>query len=95
VLFTCGWPIMLAGEDAIGRLPAAAWKPGITQDGQAEQDKDVAEVTGLMTRAGNWPDGLRWIAPQGEAVAPPPAQPHRLREKDRLEVLHQLHEHPR
>jgi Transposase DDE domain group 1 len=62
VLFTCGWTIMAADEDAIRRLPAAAWKPGITQDGTAEQDKDTAEITGLMTRAGNWPDGLRWIA---------------------------------
>ena len=62
VLFTCGWSIMDADEDAIRQLPAAAWKPGITQDGRAEQDKDVAEITGLTTRAGNWPDGLRWIA---------------------------------
>jgi len=62
VLFTCGWTIMPADEDAIRRLPAAAWKPGATQDGEAEGDKDVAEITGLMTRAGNWPEGLRWIA---------------------------------
>src|SRR6185312_2544661 len=62
VLFTCGWTIMPADEDAIRQLPAAAWKPGITQDGRAEQDKDIAEITGLTTRAGNWPDGLRWIA---------------------------------
>lgn len=26
------------------------------------QDKEVAEVTGLMTRAESWPGGLRWIA---------------------------------
>ena len=62
VLFTCGWTIMPADEDAIRQVPAAAWQPGITQDGEAEGDKDVAEVTGLMSRAGNWPDGLRWIA---------------------------------
>jgi len=62
VLFTCGWTIMAAGEDAIRQVPAAAWKPGITQDGTAEEDKDAAEITGLMTRAGNWPEGLRWIA---------------------------------
>ena len=39
-----------------------AWAPGLTQDGDAEDDKDVAEISGLMTRAGNWPGGLRWIA---------------------------------
>jgi Transposase DDE domain group 1 len=62
LLFTCGWAIMAADEDAIRQVPAEAWKPGITQDGGTEDDKDVAEITGLMTRAGNWPDGLRWIA---------------------------------
>ncbi len=68
VLFTCGWTIMPADEDAIREVPADAWKPGLTQDGGAEEDKEVAEVTGLMTRAGNWPGGLRWIA---RRVKPP------------------------
>jgi hypothetical protein len=62
VLFTCGWTIMAADEDAIRQLPATAWKPGITQDGDVEEDKEVAEITHLMSRAGNWPGGLRWIA---------------------------------
>jgi len=62
LLFTCGWMITAADEDAIRQVPADAWKPGTGQDGTAEDDKDVAEITGLMTRAGNWPDGLRWIA---------------------------------
>jgi hypothetical protein len=68
LLFTCGWMITAAGEDAIAAIPRQAWQPGITQDGRAEQDKDVAEITGLMTRAGNWPQGLRWIA---RRVRPP------------------------
>jgi DDE family transposase len=62
VLFTCGWMITAADEAAIRQVPAGAWKPGIAQDGGTEQDKDVAEITDLMSRAGNWPDGLRWIA---------------------------------
>jgi hypothetical protein len=62
VLFTCGWMITAADEDAIRQVPADAWKPGTTQDGGAEDDKDVAEITGLMSRAPNWPGGLRWIA---------------------------------
>jgi hypothetical protein len=62
VLFTCGWMITAADEDAIRQVPAAARQPGTAQDGAAEDDKDVAEITGLMTRAGNWPEGLRWIA---------------------------------
>ena len=28
VLFTTGWMITAADEDAIGKVPAAAWKPG-------------------------------------------------------------------
>jgi hypothetical protein len=62
VLFTCGWMITAADEAAIAQVPADAWKPGTCQDGTIEEDKDVAEITGLMARAGNWPDGLRWIA---------------------------------
>ena len=62
VLFTSGWMITAADEDAIRQAPAAAWKPGTCQDGTIEDDKEVAEITGLMSRAGNWPDGLRWIA---------------------------------
>jgi len=62
LLFTCGWMITAADEDAIRKVPADAWKPGTGQDGTAEDDTDVAEITGLMSRAGNWPAGLRWIA---------------------------------
>jgi hypothetical protein len=62
VLFTCGWMITAADEDAIRQVPAEAWKPGIAQGGTAEQDKDIAEITHLMSRAGLWPEGLRWIA---------------------------------
>jgi hypothetical protein len=62
VLFTSGWMITAADEDAIAQVPAGAWKPGTGQYGKAEEDKDVAEITHLMSRAGNWPEGLRWIA---------------------------------
>jgi Transposase DDE domain group 1 len=62
VLFTCGWMITAADEDAIRQVPEDTWKPGTRQDGSVEDDKDVAEITGLMSRAGNRPEGLRWIA---------------------------------
>jgi hypothetical protein len=61
MLFTCGRMITQADEDAIKMVPAGAWKPGIAQDGSTEQDKAVAEITHLMSRSGNWPEGLRWI----------------------------------
>jgi predicted glycosyl hydrolase (DUF1957 family) len=47
--------IIAADEDAIGKLPEHAWKPGIAWDGGIEEDKAVAEITHLMSRAGNWP----------------------------------------
>jgi Transposase DDE domain group 1 len=41
-LFTCGWMITAADEDAIKMVPADVWKPGIAQDGTLEEDKAVA-----------------------------------------------------
>jgi Transposase DDE domain group 1 len=61
VLFTCGWAITDADEQAIRLLPAAAWQAAVGQDGTAQHDKHVAEITHLMTRAVIWPAGLRWI----------------------------------
>jgi hypothetical protein len=52
LLFTCGWTILEADEEAIAAFPSGAWKPGVRQDGTAEDDKDVAEITHLMARAG-------------------------------------------
>jgi hypothetical protein len=62
LLFTCGWTILDADEQAIASLPGTAWQPGLLQDGGLEDDKDCAEITHLMTRAEHWPDGLRFVA---------------------------------
>src|SRR6266568_809283 len=61
VLFTCGWAITEADEQAIGLLPSAAWQAAVDQDGVVQDDKHVAEITHLMRRAAAWPAGLRWI----------------------------------
>ena len=61
VLFTCGWAITAADEQAIRLLPAAAWQAAVGQDGTVQHDKHVAEITHLMSRAAGWPQGLRWI----------------------------------
>ena len=61
VLFTCGWMITPTDEDAIAKLPASAFQPGLDQDGTVQEDKHVAEITHLLSRAAGWPDGLRWI----------------------------------
>ena len=61
VLFTCGWAITEADEQAIGLLPSGAWQAAVDQDGVVQQGKHVAEITHLLGRAAGWPAGLRWI----------------------------------
>ena len=95
VLFTCGWMITAADEDAIRQRPRgrveARHRPGRQRRG------------GQGRRGDHGPDEPRrelarraaLDRPPGEAVPPPHEQPDGLREEDRLEVLHHLHEHPR
>jgi len=61
VLFTCGWAITEADEQAIRLLPATGWQAAVDQDGVVQDDKHVAEITHLLSWAGRWPAGLRWI----------------------------------
>jgi Transposase DDE domain group 1 len=61
VLFSCGWAITGADEQAIGLLPASAWQAAVDQDGVVQHDKHIAEITHLLSRAAGWPAGLRWI----------------------------------
>jgi hypothetical protein len=61
VLFTSGWMITAADEEAIRLLPATAWQTAVDQDGAVQEDKHVAEITDLLSRAAAWPAGLRWI----------------------------------
>jgi hypothetical protein len=44
VLFTSGWAITGADEQAIRLLPAA-WQAAVDQDGAVQQDKHVTEIT--------------------------------------------------
>jgi hypothetical protein len=48
----------------------------IAMGATAMADIAAAEITHLMSRAGNWPDGLRWIA---RRVKPSRPAPTRLR----------------
>jgi hypothetical protein len=61
VLFTSGWMITAADEEAIRLLPATAWQTTVDQDGAVQEDKHAAEISHLLSRAGRWPAGLRWI----------------------------------
>ncbi|WP_253868211.1 transposase [Promicromonospora umidemergens] len=74
VVFTIGWAITRADEDAIAALPETAWEPYLDQDGTIRSQKlpeggfdqygDVAELTGLNGRItkNGWPTGLRLVA---------------------------------
>src|SRR5215467_7863316 len=39
VLFTCGWAITEADEQAIRLLPAAAWQAAVDQDGTVQEGR--------------------------------------------------------
>src|SRR5436305_6190832 len=52
VLFTSGWAITGADEQAIGLLPSGAWQAAGDQDGVLQEDTHVAEIPGLPGRAG-------------------------------------------
>jgi hypothetical protein len=53
-LFTCGWMITAADEDAIRKVPAGAWQPGIAQDGSLEgkslDPEFAAKITAQYSR---------------------------------------------
>ena len=61
VRFTVGWTITDADETAIAALPADAWTSSLQPDGTATDTAQVAELTGLNPRLGNWPAALRLI----------------------------------
>ena len=61
VKFTVGWTITDADETAIAALPEQAWSSSLRQDGTATDTAQVAELTGLNTRLGGWPAGLRLL----------------------------------
>ncbi len=75
MLFTSGWAITEADEQAIGLLPPGAWQAAVDQDGAVQHDQHVAEITRLLGRAGNWPGGLRWIV---RRTRPPRRQAKKL-----------------
>jgi hypothetical protein len=47
-------------QQAIGKVPAAAWAPAYDGDGEAGEGAWVADITGLLD-LGSWPAGMRVI----------------------------------
>ena len=95
VLFTCGWAITEADEQAIGLLPAAAWQAAVDQDGVVQDDKHVAEITHLTQPGRRLARRAAVDRAPHQAVAPAGQEPDRLRARHRLAVLHHRHQHPR
>ncbi|WP_223830580.1 transposase [Nocardiopsis quinghaiensis] len=60
VRYTVGWAITSADEEAIAALPETIWHAAVHQDGTADSQYQVAELSGPNTRTG-WPQGLRLI----------------------------------
>jgi hypothetical protein len=61
VRYTVGWRITDVDEAAIGALAEAAWEDAVDQDGAVQDACHVAELTGLDTRVGGWPEGIRLL----------------------------------
>jgi hypothetical protein len=61
VKFTVGWTITEVDETAIAALPETMWTDSLNQDGTVGDTAQVAELTGLNQRLGDWLDGLRLI----------------------------------
>jgi hypothetical protein len=61
VRYTVGWKITEADEAAIAALSESAWEAALDQDGAVQEQCHVAELTGLNTRVGGWPAGLRLL----------------------------------
>lgn len=68
--FSVGWGCTDTEMNAIARLPAAAWTPGIDQAGEVLEDTRAAELTGLLDLArgpgrslacGSWSASCRCI----------------------------------
>lgn len=62
VRYTVGWKITDSDEAAIAALSEGAWENAVDQDGAVQEACHVAELTGLNTRVGGWPAGIRLLA---------------------------------
>jgi hypothetical protein len=58
--YSVGMTITEDIQNAIGKVPAAAWAPAYDGDGQARDGAWVADITGLLDLS-SWPAGMRVI----------------------------------
>jgi len=58
--YSVGFPTSSAVREAIGLIPAWAWRPAVDPEGGCRDGADVTEITGMLTLRG-WPTGMRVI----------------------------------
>jgi Transposase DDE domain group 1 len=58
--YSAGFTITAEIQDAIGKIPAAAWTPAYDSDGQVRPGAWVAEITGMLDLS-SWPASMRVI----------------------------------
>ncbi len=60
VEYSVGFAITDKVRDAISNVPKKAWAPAIDPEGQARENGDVVEITGMLNLT-TWPEGMRVI----------------------------------
>jgi hypothetical protein len=60
--YSVGFDVTEAVRDAIVAVPARTWTPALTPGGEVRRGAHVAELTGLLTVAEGWPEGMRLMA---------------------------------
>jgi hypothetical protein len=58
--YSVGFPTSSAVREAIGLIPAWAWRPAVDPEGGCRDGAAVTEITGMLTLRG-WPTGMRVI----------------------------------
>jgi hypothetical protein len=56
--YSVGFPSTEAVREAIGLIPAWAWRPAVDPSGGQRDGAEICEITGML-RLGGWPGGMR------------------------------------
>jgi hypothetical protein len=60
--YSVGFDVTEPVRDAITTVPADVWRPALTPDNEVRRGAHATEITGLLTLADGWPDGMRVLA---------------------------------
>jgi len=60
VEYSVGFAVTDKVRVAIAKVPEGAWAPAVDPEGEARENGDVVEITGMLDLA-KWPDGMRVI----------------------------------